>query len=705
MPGEINIADLVVSLKGDTSDLRKDLTLAERMAKGFGRSVQRLGKVALGGLTTVAAGSGFAVRGMMRMAKEARGFRSVRKAFNQTAESAGVSGDKMLDSLEDASAGMVSQQALMANFNEAAQLVNDQFAKQLPTAISATAKIAASQGKNMQRVVGDLITGVGRMSREVMDNLGVTISMAEATELAAKMFDKEESAITQTEKQAAFQRLAIKRLKRTAQGLPDVTNQAGTAMQRFSAQLENVKREIGSAVLPILAELAEVALPLLRQALPPIKSALQAFADIVRRGASAFERFHKRVGRGLPVLDSLKIAVTNLFPDDVANAINNTIDTLARFWNWVKKVTEPIRTFYKENTTAKDRLIALGIAIAAVIIPALMGIIGPVLLALATFLLLSLAVSKIREAWKKDWKGIRTFTMNALTQIKSAVRETLPAIRGFWQKHGAQIKQIGREAWTTLATIIKLAINIIKQTILIGLAILRGDWSKAWQLMKKATINNLKLLRKIFRGIIDNLLKTIKQRVLPAFRNFKQQMIDMWETIKARLASVWQGIKSTFKQIVTWLKTTLTNAAEGFKKSWQNAMDPVKDAVDDVKDGLNKLKDAAEGLWDFITGRTFDFHINIPDIPDWATPGSKIPLHKAWVDFERDLRFMHVEPQFDVPANVPGMTAAARASETPGRQYQQVNNYQMDVHTSATVGTVRRDFESMRARTPSAGGA
>jgi hypothetical protein len=48
-----------------------------------------------------------------------------------------------------------------------------------------------------------------------------------------------------------------------------------------------------------------------------------------------------------------------------------------------------------------------------------------------------------------------------------------------------------------------------------------------------------------------------------------------------------------------------------------------------------------------LSGAVFSFKVNLPTLPAWATPGSPIPLHTAWKDFERFLDSAEFEPNMN----------------------------------------------------------
>jgi hypothetical protein len=648
---EIKLAELMVPLKSDTSDFERDMGTAGKIARGFGKNVQTLGKAALGGLGAVAAGAGLAGRQLFQMAQQAKPVRNIEKAFRSNAKAAGRSADALLAALQKQSSGLVTNRELMAQYNEATQLVGDQFANKMPQAFGALRKVAAATGKDMTFAVESFVTGTGRMSREMLDNIGVSLKMAEATEYAAEQHNKETSAVTEAEKAAAFKELALKRLLQTAEGLPDVTNSNATAMQQWQTTLQNMRDEIGTAVIPILAELGQAALPLVKQGADLLKTSLSGLQSFVSDVTGALETFRSQLESGKPPLTAFYIALKQLVPQELAGRITTIVSKVKDFVQNVKTALQPILDFIQKNVKTKDVLIALGIAIATVVIPAIWSVITAAAPIIATFAALIAIVVAVRKAWKNNFLGIRTAVKQIMTSLRETIKVVLTKIKAFWNRNGDEIMVAAKRIWNTIKRVIKVAITLIKGTILAVLAAIRGDWKK------------------------------------------------VWGTIEKHSLLVWNQIKRIFSPMVDWLKDKITGALDKLKGAWDTAMGKLESAVKPVKDAINDLKTAASNLWTWVKNHVFDFDINLPDIPDWAVPGSPLPIHTAWKDFARDFGNRTIAPRISPEAYAPGLGRAM--SGGIDRSRQQTNEMTMNVYTRAEQSTVVRDWETMMARIPS----
>lgn len=106
-------------------------------------------------------------------------------------------------------------------------------------------------------------------------------------------------------------------------------------------------------------------------------------------------------------------------------------------------------------------------------------------------------------------------------------------------------------------------------------------------------------------------------------------------------------------------------------------MDGIDKAVGPVKELWEKFIEAVKDFFDWISSHTFTFNINIPDLPDWAVPGSPLPIHTAWKKFSEDAD--HIFPTLNA-----GMMAQAPSYETENNQ---AINYNYEINASTPLAT------------------
>ena len=140
--------------------------------------------------------------------------------------------------------------------------------------------------------------------------------------------------------------------------------------------------------------------------MPPI-------ADFITRNiVPAFEAFAEKIGPvidfvgtligllqdGVDPMTAFNYAVFNSFPPEVAQRIMEIKDNVVEFVDRVKEFLEPLTDWISKNIEVKDALIAIGIVIGAVILPAIISMISALAPLVLAFAAIVLAVSLVRRA-------------------------------------------------------------------------------------------------------------------------------------------------------------------------------------------------------------------------------------------------------------------------------------------------------------------
>lgn len=255
---------IIIRAKDEAS---KDVAKAE---KAFG-SLGTVSKVAIGGVAALGAamvGVGVAA---VKLAQDAAHIPGIANAF----ESLGGS----IEAMREGTAGMVTDAELMKTYNKAAQLVGKTFADELPAAMEYLSKVSAATGEDIGYMLNSLTVGVGRLSPMILDNLGIQVSLAEATARASEMFGIEADQLSKTQQQAGMMNVVMEKLKENTAGMEGVTGTAQQAFGSLSTTFQNIKDDIGVQLLPSMGDMATQLGELAEECLPAILEAGLAFSD------------------------------------------------------------------------------------------------------------------------------------------------------------------------------------------------------------------------------------------------------------------------------------------------------------------------------------------------------------------------------------------------------------------------------------------
>jgi hypothetical protein len=224
------IGELNVEIGADLDKLERGLEDIEKGVKGTGEKVKSIAAQSFGKVAGIIAAA-FSVRAIVQFGQEAADLAAraegVRAAFER------LNKPDLLANLRRATRGTVTDVELM---RQAVRAQNFQVPlEQLATFFDFATSRAAQTGESVDYLVDSIITGIGRKSVLVMDNLG--ISAVALQEEVKKIGDFGEAAGIIIQKE-----------------LGKAGEVATTAAQEIAAQraeLENIKTEIGENLIPV----------------------------------------------------------------------------------------------------------------------------------------------------------------------------------------------------------------------------------------------------------------------------------------------------------------------------------------------------------------------------------------------------------------------------------------------------------------------
>ena len=208
-----------------------------------GSAAIEIGKKAVGAMQDAA-------KAVVELAAQTAPIQGLQAQFANMSQTFEGGSAAMLAALQKGSAGMISNRDLMRSFNDAAALVNVQFAQRLPEALELVGKAAFATGSDFSFLMQSLVTGVGRVSPMIIDNLKIQVGVEEATQRAAEMFHKEADALTKVEQQTAITDLALEKLRQKFGDLPSPAETAAGQMQVLNASMQNIEDTAGQFLLP-----------------------------------------------------------------------------------------------------------------------------------------------------------------------------------------------------------------------------------------------------------------------------------------------------------------------------------------------------------------------------------------------------------------------------------------------------------------------
>lgn len=88
--------------------------------------------------------------------------------------------------------------------------------------------------------------------------------------------------------------------------------------------------------------------------------------------------------------------------------------------------------------------------------------------------------AEVKAFWEANGEDITQAVQSASDKLK----EIWQGVVAFWQENGETIKQYTTAAWEIVKTVIVTAVRVIGNVIKLALAVINGEWSKAWEATK-----------------------------------------------------------------------------------------------------------------------------------------------------------------------------------------------------------------------------
>jgi len=204
---------------------------------------------------------------VMELTKRGGQFVQVQAGFKRSFKDT----EKSLNNLRKASKGTISDYDLMLTSNKAALLGVTKNSKELAQ-IMTTARLRAKElGMTTTQAFEDIVTGIGRGSPLILDNLGIKIPAA---------FQKATEKMTETQKRQALVNLVIADGKNLMKQYGGDTVSAADKTEQFNVKMANFRDTLAVKLLPSLERLIDVAIKV-ADALLPIADAIASIAESI----------------------------------------------------------------------------------------------------------------------------------------------------------------------------------------------------------------------------------------------------------------------------------------------------------------------------------------------------------------------------------------------------------------------------------------
>jgi hypothetical protein len=244
------------SAKAETSNLVNELKGATSASGLLQTALASAGVMGLAHMAKEAASAAF------EMAKLGAGAERMETAFTDLASQAGGSADEMLAALQRATEGTVSNAALISSANRGILLGLGANAEQWEDLAEVARYRSRAMGISMTQALNDIVTGLGRESRLILDNLGIIVDVEKVTSDYAATLGTTADKLTETQRKQALLNSVIEDGKAKIEASGGLTKDAADEVEALGAAWANLKEELGKqiapVVIPIIQEITQV---------------------------------------------------------------------------------------------------------------------------------------------------------------------------------------------------------------------------------------------------------------------------------------------------------------------------------------------------------------------------------------------------------------------------------------------------------------
>lgn len=242
--GEINKVKSEIKGVGDTGKV------AEGGVKGFGASLSSvIGTAAM--VAGAIAGVSVAIKEVIEAAKEGAAFQRMEEASASLARSLDADMSEIMDALREASLGMVSDFDLMQAASRAMMLGVSADSEQLAQLMEVAALRGRAMGISTTQAFNDIVTGIGRASPMILDNLGIVVDAEGKYQAYAESVGKTAEELTKAEKTQALLNGVLESSKGLLEETGGLTLDNAGKWEQMSAAQKNyfdlVKSDIADA--------------------------------------------------------------------------------------------------------------------------------------------------------------------------------------------------------------------------------------------------------------------------------------------------------------------------------------------------------------------------------------------------------------------------------------------------------------------------
>jgi len=206
-------------------------------------------------------GVGLAQRAIVSFVEKAGKVEDLSRGFSSLTASMGSSADVM-NALKKATDGTVNSTDLMQQANNAMMLGIVKSKEEMAELFDTAQRLGQALGKDTVSSIESLVTGMGRQSRLMLDNLGIIVKSSDAYERYAQKLGTTKDSLTDMQKKEAFNQEVLRVSKKIVDDLGIEHLSTNAKIQVMNSSVHDLSVAFGEFLIPVLNIMAKSLLAL-----------------------------------------------------------------------------------------------------------------------------------------------------------------------------------------------------------------------------------------------------------------------------------------------------------------------------------------------------------------------------------------------------------------------------------------------------------
>ena len=200
--------------------------------------------------------------------------------------------------LDEASLHTVADTDLMSSASRAMMLGVSADAEQLANLMQVAAMRGRAMGLDTTQAFNDIVTGIGRMSPLILDNLGIVIDAESTYQKYADSIGVAKSELKSTEKRQALLNAVLEDGNDQLKSMGGLTADAATEFEKFKRNIKNATNEIKKGFVPAVDSAIKVVNDMV-EAEENLKSDTQKVIDLIYQNSDSFDEYSEAIVKAL----------------------------------------------------------------------------------------------------------------------------------------------------------------------------------------------------------------------------------------------------------------------------------------------------------------------------------------------------------------------------------------------------------------------